>query len=494
MRVNETVNVTPQFEILSEDQKQEIFRAAQRILWHTGVMVHDPEALQVLRDAGARIDGERAYIPGYIVKEALATTPSSFTVYSWSGDAMKDIEIGPNRVYYGPGPTPPYVRDARTYERRKFVRSDAAAVAKVCDALDGIGFVESLGTISDVHPDLADVYEFAEMIAHTDKPIVAWSYTVDTCRDIHEVAMAVAGGVGDGAGLVPGRWPNYIFYAEPLSPLASSREAAEKLVYCARHRIPLIYTSIPMCGGTGPATFAGNLALNLAEALHGVVISQAISPGTPHVIGGVVSIMDMASSVLAYGAPELSLLSAAQAEMARYVGVPTWSTGGCTDSKVLDQQAALEGALSVLFAGLSGADLVHDVGYTESGITGSMHQLVMMDEAIQMVQRIMQGIEVSEETLAVDVIDRVGPGGHFLADDHTYDHYRREFWFPTVMDRQRWSDWEAAGKSTLGDRIQARLDEILDTHQPAQLPAEVRSCIEEILAAAEARVAASSDA
>jgi trimethylamine--corrinoid protein Co-methyltransferase len=298
------------------------------------------------------------------------------------------------------------------------------------------------------------------------------------------VAMAVAGG-----GEAFQNRPNYIFYAEPLSPLTSSSEAAEKLVYCARNRIPLIYTSIPMCGGTGPATFAGNLALNLAEALHGVVISQAISPGTPHIIGGVVSIMDMASSVLAYGAPELSLLSAAQAEMARYVGVPTWSTGGCTDSKVLDQQAALEGALSVLFAGLSGADLVHDVGYTESGITGSMHHLVMMDEAIQMVKHIMRGIEVNEETLAVDVIDRVGPGGHFLADDHTYNHYRREFWFPNLMDRQRWSDWESAGKSTLGDRVQARLEEILDSHRPTQLPGEVQGQIEAILATAEARVA-----
>lgn len=483
MRVNYQSNATTQFEILSEDQKQEIYLGALKILRHTGVVVHEGECLQVLRDAGARVEGERVYIPSHLVEQALATAPSSFTVYSRSGDDAKNIEIGPNCVYYGPGPTPPYVRDARTYERRKYVRSDAANVAKICDALDGIGFVESLGTISDVHPDLADVYEFAEMIAQTDKPIVAWSYTKETCRDIHEIAMAVAGGEEAFQ-----KRPNYIFYAEPLSPLTSSEEAAEKLVYCARHRIPLVYTSIPMCGGTGPATFAGNLALNLAEALHGVVISQLISPGAPHVIGGVVSIMDMASSVLAYGAPELSLLSAAQAEMCRYVGLPMWSTGGCTDSKTLDQQAALEGALSVVFAGLSGADLVHDVGYTESGITGSMHQLVMMDEAIQMTQRVLQGIEVNEETLALDVIERVGPGGHFLDDDHTYEHFRKEFWFPTLTDRQRWSDWEAAGKQTMGDRVQVRLNEILDTHEPVPLAPEVQTQIDEILAAAEERV------
>lgn len=483
MRVNYQSNATPQFQILSEDQKQEIYLAALKILRQTGVLVHEEESLQVLRDAGARIEDERVYIPSHLVEQSLATAPSSFTVYSRSGDEAKNIDIGPNRVYYGPGPTPPYVRDPRTYERRKYVRSDAAAVAKICDVLDGIGFVESLGTISDVHPDLADVYEFAEMIAQSDKPIVAWSYTRETCRDIHEIAMAVAGGEEAFQ-----KRPNYIFYAEPLSPLTSSEEAAEKLVYCAKNRIPLIYTSIPMCGGTGPATFAGNLALNLAEALHGVVISQFLSPGAPHVIGGVVSIMDMASSVLAYGGPELSLLSAAQGEMCRYVGLPQWSTGGCTDSKTLDQQAALEGALSVVFAGLAGADLVHDVGYTESGITGSMHQLVMMDEAIQMTQRILKGIEVNEETLALDVIERVGPGGHFLNDDHTYEHFRTEFWFPTLIDRQRWSDWEAAGKQTMGDRVQERINEILDTHEPVPLEPGIQTQLDEILAAAEERV------
>lgn len=484
MRVNYQTNASTQFQILSDDQKEEIFQGALKILQTTGVLVHEKESLNVLRDLGARIDGERVYIPPHLVKQALASAPSSFTVYSRSGDASKTIEIGPNRVNYGPGPTPPNVRDARTYERRKYKRADAADVARICDVLDGISFVQSLGTISDVHPDLADVYEFAEMIAYSDKPIVAWSYTVDTCRDIHEIAMAVAGGEEAFR-----KRPNYIFYAEPLSPLASSEEAAEKLVYCARNSIPIVYTSIPMCGGTGPATFAGNLALLLAESLHGLVISQAINPGAPHIIGGVISIMDMATSVLAYGAPELSLLSAAMTEMGRYLELPIWSTAGCTDSKLLDQQAAIEGTLSVLFAGLSGANLVHDVGYTESGMAGSMHQLVMMDEAIQMVQRVLEGIEVNEETLAVDVIDRVGPGEHYLGDDHTYEHFRTDFWFPTLTDRQRWSEWEAGGKQTMHDRVQDRINRILDTHEPVQLSEDVQNQIDTILAAAEERVA-----
>jgi trimethylamine--corrinoid protein Co-methyltransferase len=204
-------------------------------------------------------------------------------------------------------------------------------------------------------------------------------------------------------------------------------------------------------------------------------------------MGGVVSIMDMQHAIVAYGAPELSLLQAGLTELAHYVGLPLWTTGGCTDSKVIDQQAALEGALSVLFAGLSGGDLCHDVGYTGSGMTGSLQQLVMMNEAIGLTKRIRQGIEVTPETLAVDVIHDVGPGGHFLGEKHTLRHFR-EFWLPELIERGKVDDWEAAGSKTLGDRVQEKLMEILDTYQPPGLPEGVPAQIEDILAEAEARV------
>lgn len=482
MRVNYRTNASPQFQVLSGDQRQEIFRAALEVLEHTGVEVYNDEALWILKRQGAWVDGVRARIPSHLVRHALATAPSSFTVYSREGNPGKNIVIGPNRVHYGPGPTCTNFRDPRTFVRRKYTRADARDVARVCDALPNIDFVESLSTVSDVNPDLADVYEFAEMIAHTGKPIVAWSYTLETCRDIHEVAMAVAGGEE------ALKWrPNYIFYAEPLSPLQSNKEAADKLLYCAKHRIPLIYTPCPMCGGTAPTTSAGVLVTAMCESLHGLVIAQALQPGTPFVMGGVVSIMDMLKSVLAYGAPELSLQSAALTEMAHYLGLPMWSTGGCTDSKIVDEQAAVEGAISILFAGLSGADLVHDVGYIESGMTGALQMTTMSDEIIGFVKRLMRGIEVTPETLATKVVREVGPGGHYLATDHTLSHFKDEFWFPRTIDRTRWEDWEAAGKPKMGDHVQAFLNEILDGYQPVALAPEVGRRIAAILDKAEAR-------
>jgi trimethylamine--corrinoid protein Co-methyltransferase len=329
------------------------------------------------------------------------------------------------------------------------------------------------------------VYEFADMIANTGKPIVAWSYTAETCADIHAIAAAVAGGPE-----ALRQRPNYIFYAEPLSPLVAGEDAAAKLLYCAKNRIPIVYTPCPMNGGTAPTTSAGVLVTALCESLHGLVIAQAIQPGTPFVMGGVVSIMDMQHATLAYGAPELSLQSAALTEMARTLGLPVWSTAGCTDAKEVDEQAGIEGAISILFAGLSGADLVHDVGFIEGAMTGSLQMAVMSDEVISYVKRLLRGIEVTPETLATDVVKSVGTGGNFIGTDHTLEYYKREFWFPNLINRQRWDDWQDSGAPTLGDRVQDHLNEILDTHTPAPLRPEVQRSIEAILARAEARYAA----
>lgn len=485
MRVNYQVNAAPQFRVLSDDQLQELYMATLQLMQHTGLDVHHEEARRLLEGNGAWVDGLRVRIPAFLVEKALATAPRRFTTYSWQGNPAKNIVVSPNCPHYGPGPTCPKFRDPRTGERRLFLREDAGTVAMVCDALPNIDFVEGLSTISDVHPDLADIYEFAEMIAATGKPIVAWSYNVDGCRDIHQMAIAVAG--SEEAFI---RRPNYIFYCEPLSPLTSNKEAMDKVVYCAKHRIPLIFTPCPIGGGTAPSTAAGELVQAAAESWLGLVVTQLLNPGTPFFMGAVVSIMDMKAAVLAYGAPELSLFQAGLTDLAKYVGLPVWSTGGCSDSKILDEQAALEGALSVLFSGLCGADLIHDVGYLESAISGSLQQLVMMDEVIGMVKRIQRGIQVTPETLALEVIDRVGPGGHYLEDEHTLKHFKEEFWWPELLDRGRFEGWETGGRKALGERVQEKLNHILDTYEVSPpLPEDAQEKINAILTAAEDRIA-----
>ncbi len=191
-RTNQTVNQTAQFSILSQDQKERIFEGMIGTLRNTGVHLHHEKARELLKEHGALVDGVSVKIPQNLVLDALATVPPVTVVQSWDGTRKTLIEK--NQVLFGPGPTPPNFTDPHTLERRKYVRTDAAMVARTCEALPNIGFVQSLGTISDVTVSLADVYEFAEMIQNTTKPILSWSYTRDTCRDIHQIAMAMAGG------------------------------------------------------------------------------------------------------------------------------------------------------------------------------------------------------------------------------------------------------------------------------------------------------------
>lgn len=482
-RTNYTIQQSPHFEILSENQKERIYNGMMRTLQYTGANVHHEKARELFSKAGCKIDGIRVYFPPEVILNALSTVPVVTEVFPWDGDDSKKIIVEKKRSYFGPGPTPPNFIDTETLERRKYLRKDATTVARVCDALPNIGYVQSLGSISDVTNGLADVYEFADMIRNTTTPIMSWSFTRDGCRDIHRMGIAMAGSEEKFK-----QRPNYIFYGEPISPLVSDFHAIDKCIYCAENRIPQVYSPCAIGGGTVPASHAGQLVVALSESMVGVIASQLLNPGTCIIIGGVQSILDMRYSVYSYGAPELSLLSAAMTEMVHYCNLPMYSTSGCTDTKKMDMQSAMEACLSINAAMMSGANFVHDNGYTESGLTGDIFQTVMDDELISMARIIEKGVEVNEETLAVDQIHNVGPGGHYLYEEHTMKHFRNH-WMPTLMDRNSYETWEEQGSKTMKDRIIEKTRDLIENHEGPinKVPAKANEEIDKILEQAEKR-------
>ena len=485
MRTNYRVNSGVRFEMLSQDQLQELFDGVLHVLEYTGLDVYHDEARDILEKAGAWVDGLRVRLPSYLVRRSLEMAPRSFTIFARDGNPEHNIHIGPGRAHFGPGPTCPNFIDMETLERRPYVKSDVPIVAKTVDALPNIDFCESLGTVNDVHHELGALYEFAGMFPNTSKPIVAWSYDRFDSASIHEIAVAEAGGQ-----TAFEQRPNYVHYCEPLSPLVSTFEAIDKLIFAARHRVPLIFTPCPIAGGTAPVTAAGIITEGAAESWMGLTLAQAIQPGLPFFMGGVYSVMDMSSMILAYGAPELPLMMAGITELAHFASLPLWQTGGVTDSKTFDEQAIIEGSMSVYFSALTGGDLTHDVGYTESAMTGSVFQLAAMDEAIGYSRRITRGIEVNEDTLAVSVIDDVGPNGHYLREDHTRRYYKNEFWYPNLCDRRNYEEWEMMGKTSFKERTVARVRDIQSTHQPSSIKPETEEVIQKVLAEAEERVKA----
>ena len=483
MRTNLTNYATTQFRVLSDDQIERIFLGALELLESVGTRIYEEEAKKFLAEVGAKADGEMVHIPPGLVKEMLASVPSRIAVGNREGRRTMILES--HRIYYGTGSDCPFIIDAKTGERRQFVRKEIEDAARVVDACPNLDFHMSLGLMSDVPAYSYDRHQAVAMLRNTIKPLVLTAMSRDGLADILEMYYLIRGG-RDAFEVNPG----FIVYIEPTSPLVHSKAAMEKLIFAADRRIPAIYTPCPIAGATAPVTLAGALALTVAEFLTGMVVSQLKRRGAPLVMGGVVSPMDMRTTIFTYGSPELHLMSAALTDIAHWLNVPMFSTAGCSDSKTLDEQAAAEAALSIMAAGLSGANLIHDVGFLESALIGSYEMIVLSDEMIGMVKRFLDGVRVDDETLALDVIKEVGPGGNFIEHEHTAQNMRKELWFPKLMDRSRYSAWQAAGSKTLGDRVRERVEEILATHSVSPLPEEVDAGMDEIVASADKRAAA----
>ena len=485
MRANFTI--TPQFRALSDDQIEKIFFAALDVLGRTGTRVYGEEGLALLRKAGCPISEEDAgagparglvRIPAQLVHTLLNSAPSRIVI---SGrDRSKRLLLQKDQFHFGTGSDCPSLVDPYTGEVRQYTFDDVYNAARISDALPNIDFHMSLGLTSGVTPHVYDRHQFLAMLRGTSKPFIITTVDKEGLVDQYEMACEVLGGPEEFA-----RAPLFIVYVEPSSPLTHSVEAVEKILYAAEMGIPAIYTPCIMCGGTGPATMAGTMVQALAEYLAGVVLAQLKRKGAAVIMGGVLSPMDMATSIMSYGAPELALVSAAMTDVSKWLGVPMFSAAGCSDAKVLDEQAAIEASVSAMIAALSGAALIHDVGFLESALLGSYDMLVMSDEIIAMARRIVRGVAVTPETLAVDEIEQVGPGGHYLTREHTRQHFRSEMWMPTLMDRQMRRAWQSGGSQTMADRIRARVLDILEHHEPVAIPEETLARLGEIISRAE---------
>ncbi len=479
MRANYQVNATPLFRVLSDDQIEDIYLSALEVLERTGARIYHDEGLELLQEAGCQVsDGNLVRIPSWLVKASLETTPERITIAG--RDRSKRVTLEYNKIYFGTGSDCPFILDPRTGERRRYTFNDIYNAAKIAEASPHIDFHMSLGLTSDVPIGSYDRHQLLAMLQGTTKPLVITAVDKNGLADQYEMACELLGGPEEFA-----KAPLFVVYIEPSSPLNNSKEALEKVLYAAETGIPAIYTPCPICGATAPVTLAGTLVQCLAECLPGIVLAQLKKKGAAIIIGGVMSIMDMSTTILSYGAPEMALLSAAMTDVAKWLRLPMFSTAGCSDAKALDQQAAIESAISIAVAALSGANLIHDVGYLESGLIGSYDMLVMSNEIIGMVKHILRGIVVDDEHLAAHVIDRVGPGGHYLGDDHTLKHFRTEFWYPTLLDRTRWEDWKTAGSKSLGQCVREKVLDIIENFEPEPLNPDVEARLKAICARAD---------
>jgi trimethylamine--corrinoid protein Co-methyltransferase len=467
-----------QFRRLSEAQCQKLYWACLEILERTGVRLYDQEALDLVEQAGvSATEGNRVRIPAGMVEKALATVPRRVTLYDRHGQRVMPVEG--HRSFFGPGSDCLNIVDHRTGERRKPVLQDVVDGITVADALPHIDFVMSMFLPVDVPPPpVADRYQMEVMLNHTTKPIVFVTFDLGGCVDAVEMAEAVAGGPE-----ALQRKPTVACYINVATGLRHNQEALQKLLYLAEKRLPAMYVPSTQGGVTAPVTPAGAVATVLAGALAGLVLSQLKQEGAPFIMpgwGG--SMLDMRTTVMPYADPDRRSLVA---DFGHFLGLPMFGLAGCSEAKVVDQQAGIEAALTLVAEALAGGNIVHDLGYLESGMSGSLAQLVICNEILDWLEHFVRSVEVSEETLALDLIDEVGPDGNFLDSEHTLKHFRRR-WYPDLFERFNYDEWQARGASTLGQRAAERVAKIVAEHRPEPLPKEIAEAVHTIVERAEA--------
>jgi trimethylamine--corrinoid protein Co-methyltransferase len=469
---NQHALLSPYAGKLSEGQSQKLYWACLEILERTGVCLYNQEAIDLLKDAGAEVtDGNRVRIPSGMVEKAFSTVPKNVTLYNRNG--KRTMQVGGNRSYFGTGSDCLHIIDHRTGERRTAILQDIAEGMTVCDALEHIDFVMCMFLPSDVPQEILDRYEMEIMLNYTTKPIVYVTTEFSGCRDAVEMAEIVAGGEDEL------RYkPFATCYINVTTGLRHNEEALQKLLYLSEKGLPFTYIPSAQGGVTAPITVAGTMAINNAGVLVGLVLSQLKRQGAPFIIpgwGG--NMLDMRTTVQPYSDPE----KRGQAiDFAHYLGLPTFSLGGCSESKMVDQQAAAEAALTLFTDALFGGNMIHDVGYLESGLSGSLPQLAICNEIISWLEAFMKEVEINDATLALDLIDEIGPDGQYLDNPHTMKHFR-ERWYPKLFDRSNYDGWQKKGGNSLGERATVQVEKILAEHKPEPLPADIAKAVHAVV-------------
>jgi trimethylamine--corrinoid protein Co-methyltransferase len=455
----------------SLEKCEKIHAASLELLDRVGARLHMEEAIQLLKKAGARIsDSNLVRIPSQLVEKSLTTVPKKVVLYD--RHERPAIHLGNHNRYYGPGSDCLNIIDHRDGIRRKPLLKDVVEGAILCDSLENIDFAMSMMLPADVDQSTADRVQMEAMLNHNTKPIIFVSYDFNGCKDCVDMAEAVMGGAE-----ALRENPLVACYINVPTGLLHNKDSLQKLLYLAEKNIPSLYIPSSTEGVSSPITTAGAIALDYAGVLVGLVLSQLKQEGAPIIVPGMSpGPLDMRTTVNPYCDPEQGIMQS----MAKFYNLPMFSLGGASESKVVDQQAAAEASLSLLFETLTGSDLIHDLGYLESGLTFSFSQLAICDEIVDWIKGFTKDVKVTKETLALDVIEEVGPEGNYLKTEHTRKHYK-ERWYPNLFERDTYDSWIGKGGKTLVERASDRVDRILSEHEPEPLPSNIKEKLQRIV-------------
>ena len=460
------------FRNLDQDQIEVLHNASLEIMERTGMRFFDPEALDLFKKAGARISDENLVrIPSHLVEWARRSVPDNVNIFDRNQQLC--MMLGGDRTYYGVGSDCMFTYDLETGKHRQAVLGDVVNGVRLVDALANMDFVMSMFLPSDVPQADYERHQMSIMLQESTKPIIFVGIEADSTVMALDMAAAVAGSLE-----TLQQYPFVINYVNTVSAFHHNGESLKRLLYAAERNIPSIYAPGSTRGTLAPITSAGAMALHNAGQLAGLVLSQLKREGSPLILcGRNGGFLDMRTMVSLYTAPDAGPYGW---DLARHYRIPTF-TAACTDAKIFDAQAAGETVLTLFEKTLNGANIIHDLGYLDCAMTGSLELVVYSDEVIEWIKRYWRPFELTEESLALDLIHATGPDGHFLETDHTLRHFR-ELWAPALFDRMDFETWSSKGSLTLQQKANQRVLEIIGSHRAERLPPEVKAKLADLVA------------
>ncbi len=462
--------------ILSKEQLDKIHFSTLEILERTGIKIEHEKSLKALEKAGVRINWEKklAKFPPYIIEEYVKKAPPHFTQ---SGRNKKfDFVVKEGSVFARSLSGCSHILDMDTEECRVGNSKDAAEGGRLIDALNNIHYAGGWIYPGEVHPSYRDVSLFKILLENTEKHICLQAYEGKNLEYMIEMAKIIQGGEDE----LRDR-PLLSLILAPTSPLKLGKFCIDQLDLCGQYGLPALACSTPITGAAAPITLAGSLVILNCENLVLIALSQLLHPGTPIIHGPRPNTMDMRTGNASWGSIEFGILSAASVQLGHYYGIPvdTYSLG--TDSKALDQQAAVERSLNLALPALAGVNLLTGAGFIETIRTASFPQIVIDNEILGMVYQIKKGVQVNNETLALELIDKIGPSGSYLAEKHTRAHLLEEHFMPELFDKNVRQTWEKKGAKDVVEVAKEKVQKILKEHSAPILDSDIQKDVDAIM-------------
>lgn len=460
-------------QILTNDDVDVIKRGSMKILSEVGLQVNHPVVLKQLKDAGLKTSNSNVLFEEKIVEEAIQRSTKRYVIHA--RNPAKNVRVGSGELRFLSSAGQRWLVDPIRRARRKPATDDLAEAIRLGDGLGNINIVGALVIPDGLPVPGRAVRVYAELIKNSSKVIFSWIEHPEEARGVLQLLELMAGGA-ETLKEKPLTW----YFCEPASPLRFTEGSLEILrIFCERG-LPVSFGPMVQAGLSGPVTLAGTVMQENAEILAGVTIAQILRPGIPVEYGGVCHIADMRSADISFGSPEQALMAAALAQIGASYGFAVHVNTGLTDALVPDAQSGIEKAATMAISAMAGAEMFGHLGIAGADQGASLEQLVIDDEIAGYVKRLVRGIKVNDDTLAVDVIRQTRTGS-YLSTLHTTQHMRSEQWFPSILSRSRWDRWVENNSLDLLSIAAEKKQRIMNEHMPEPLDARLEVAIDDVV-------------